>query len=216
MAKVCCICGKKIGFMEGTPYMDGEMCLGCSAKYSYLKNSNDPGEVQGAVDYFEPLMQGKELPLAARDELSGLILLAEERVKPGKEQEEKTQALSQGQANRILYLKQNHLITTGFDFQGYRIASYHGLVSGEVVLGTGFLSEFTASFADVFGVQSYSFAQKMTSAKLAAQEQLIRNATATGGNAIIGVDYDYITFGGNMIGVSVNGTAVEVVPENGE
>ena len=31
---------------------------------------------------------------------------------------------------------------------------------------------------------------------------------AKGGNAIIGVDFDYITFHGNMIGVVANGTSV--------
>lgn len=44
--------------------------------------------------------------------------------------------------------KKHHMVTTGFQFEGYEIVSYLGIVAGEVVLGTGFLSEFTSSFAD--------------------------------------------------------------------
>ncbi len=213
MAKECCICEKKIGFMEGTPHKGGDLCLTCNAKYSYLIDSNSLNEVQDAIEYFNPLMQREGLPQDIKEELSELILMAKERVKPETEKNENTHALSLEQKKRILFIKQNHLITTGFGFQGYQIVAYHGLVSGEVVLGTGFLSEITASFADLFGTQSNSFAQKMKDAKLAAQEQLIQNTVFAGGNAVIGVDFDYIIFGGNMLGVSVNGTAVKVVQE---
>lgn len=212
MAKECCICKKKIGFMEGTPFLGGEMCMVCNAKYLYLKDSNDLKEVQDAIDYFDPFVQNRGIPQGVREELSDLIFSAGERLKPVPEKEE-IQVRPQERANRISYINKNHLITTGFSFYGYNIVAYHGLVSGEIVLGTGFLSEVTASFADMLGVQSDSFAKKMKSVKLAAQEQLIKNAAAVGGNAIIGVDYDYITFGNNMIGVSANGTAVEVVPD---
>ena len=48
--------------------------------------------------------------------------------------------------NRIwIIVKKPHMVTTGFQFEGYEIVSYLGIVAGEVVLGTGFLSEFTSS-----------------------------------------------------------------------
>ena len=36
------------------------------------------------------------------------------------------------------------------------------------------------------------------------------NCIDKGGNAIIGIDFDYITFSNNMIGVVANGTAVRI------
>ena len=51
----------------------------------------------------------------------------------------------------------------------------------------------------------------MVEAKKAAQKILIDEALKAGGNAVIGVDFDYILFGNNMIGVSANGTSVKVV-----
>ena len=32
-----------------------------------------------------------------------------------------------------------HKLTTGYNFEGYQIMNYIGLVSGEIVIGTGFL-----------------------------------------------------------------------------
>ena len=211
MAKNCCICGGKIGFKEGTPAFGGELCLSCSAKISYLKDSQETEEVQNAIEYFNPLIQRQELSSEIKDSISASILLAKERITPDQTRQEQEKEISLEQAKRISFIKQNGLITTGYNFENYTIDQYHGLVSGEVVLGTGFLSEFTASFSDLFGTQTKGFAQKMRYVKEAALDQLIKNAAIAGGNAIIGVDFDYITFSSNMIGVSANGTAVEVV-----
>lgn len=41
------------------------------------------------------------------------------------------------------------------------------------------------------------------------------NSVSRGGNAIIGISFEYITFPNNMIGVGVNGTSV-VIKKNGQ
>ncbi len=102
------------------------------------------------------------------------------------------------------------MLTSGYDFDGYTIIKYIGVVSGQVVLGTGFLSEVSATFADFFGETSKKFEDKLETAKNAAIEKLIVKSLEKGANAIIGVDFDYITFHNNMIGVVANGTAVIV------
>lgn len=104
----------------------------------------------------------------------------------------------------------NHLMTTGFNFEGYEIQKYVGVISEEVVLGTGFISEFSAAVSDFFGGASNAFSRKLKAAKDAATEKLIASSILKGGNAIIGVDFDYITFASNMIGVIANGTSVVV------
>ena len=60
-------------------------------------------------------------------------------------------------------LKKNFKVTTGYNFDGYEIAEYLGIYSGEVVLGTGFISEFSASLSDIMGSRSNTFAKKMVS-----------------------------------------------------
>ena len=111
------------------------------------------------------------------------------------------------------YIAKQQMMTTGYDFVGYKIKKYIGIISGQVVLGTGFLSEFSASYADFFGAQSNKFASKLEQAKNAALGKLSDKSINMGGNAIIGVDFDYITFHGNLIGVVANGTSVVVEEE---
>ncbi|MCI8339554.1 MAG: YbjQ family protein [Lachnospiraceae bacterium] len=43
------------------------------------------------------------------------------------------------------------LLTSGFNFERYRITEYYGFVSGECAIGTGFLSELSLSVSDIFG-----------------------------------------------------------------
>lgn len=50
----------------------------------------------------------------------------------------------------------------------------------------------------------------MRAVKDNAIDQLRARAVCQDANAVIGVDFDYITFGNNMIGVSANGTAVVI------
>lgn len=47
-------------------------------------------------------------------------------------------------------------------------------------------------------------------AKKVAVEKLAIKSVQEGGNAIIGIDCDYITFANNMIGVVANGTSVVI------
>lgn len=117
---------------------------------------------------------------------------------------------AENEKKELDYREKHHMVTTGFQFEGYEIVSYLGIVAGEVVLGTGFLSEFTSSFADFFGVQSGIFEEKLETARHAAMDKLIKKSAALGGNAVIGIDIDYNMFSNNVIGVIANGTSVVI------
>ena len=104
----------------------------------------------------------------------------------------------------------NQILTTGYNFEGYNIVKYIGIISGETVLGAGFLSEFSASFSDILGDESSAFTDKLEAAKNTALDKLSVKSMEKGGNAIIGIDFDYITFSNNMIGVVANGTSVVI------
>lgn len=111
-------------------------------------------------------------------------------------------------------IENNALMTTGYDFVGYKIMEYHGIISGNVVIGTGFLSELSAGISDILGSQSDKFSGKIYEAEAQAKRLLVQRAVEVGGNAIIGIQYNYIPFSGNMIGLSIVGTAVLVTPNS--
>lgn len=103
-----------------------------------------------------------------------------------------------------------HMITSGYNFEGYRIKKYLGIVCGECVLGTGFSSSLNASFADFLGIESSSYNNKLQSARKLAESRAIMQSISKGGNALIGVDIDYVNFSADVIGVIYNGTSVVV------
>lgn len=104
----------------------------------------------------------------------------------------------------------NHMLTTGFSFEGYSISEYLGIVTGETIMGTGYFSDLSASISDLFGVEASEYSEKLRSAKQAVLKIMTKNSTDIGGNAIIGISYELMTFSGNMMGVSVTGTSVKV------
>ncbi len=104
----------------------------------------------------------------------------------------------------------NHKLTTSYNFDGYKITKYVNVISGNVVIGTGFFSEIVASFDDLFGTTSTPFENKMEKAKEIAVQKLIMKSALIGGNAIIGIDFDFFTLSNNMMAVSANGTSVVI------
>ena len=64
------------------------------------------------------------------------------------------------------------LLTSGYNFEGYKIKKYMGFCSGECVLGTGFFSALNAGVADFLGSNSSMYEEKLSKAKLAAIKEL--------------------------------------------
>ena len=104
------------------------------------------------------------------------------------------------------------LVTTTPNIEGKRIANYIGLVNGEAIIGSNLVRDFMANIRDVVGGRSGVYEQALREAKSIAIKEMIDQATRLGANAIIGVDLDYETIGGNgaILMVSANGTAVVI------
>ena len=87
-----------------------------------------------------------------------------------------------------------------------------GIVSGEAILGANIFKDFFASIRDIVGGRSQAYEQELRKAKEIALQEMENEADALGANAIVAVDLDYETIGsgqgGNMLMVSVSGTAV--------
>ena len=106
------------------------------------------------------------------------------------------------------------LITTTPNIEGKKIKSYHGLVTGEAILGANIFKDFFAGIRDIVGGRSSAYEKELKSARNIAMDMMTGEAYRLGCNAIIGVDLDYETIGisggGNMLMVSATGTAVKI------
>ena len=102
------------------------------------------------------------------------------------------------------------LLTTTNTVEGKRVVHYYGVVSGETIIGANIFRDFFASIRDIVGGRSSSYEQVLREAKATALKELQDEAAALGVNAVIGIDLDYETVGGNgsMLMVTASGTAV--------
>lgn len=104
------------------------------------------------------------------------------------------------------------IMTTGPNVEGRRITAYHGIVTGDAILGANVFKDVFAGIRDIVGGRSAAYEKELKQAKALALEEIQQAAEALGANAIVAVDLDYETVGqsGSMLMVSVSGTAVTV------
>ncbi len=102
------------------------------------------------------------------------------------------------------------LFTTTPTLQDKAITKYHGVVTGEVILGANIFKDLFASIRDIVGGRSNAYEKELEKARTIAFEEIESHARAFGANAVVGVDIDYETVGknGSMLMVSITVTAV--------
>jgi len=115
------------------------------------------------------------------------------------------------------------LMTTTPGFEGKTIASYHGIVMGQAVLGSNAperamgrfqrlrRGEFPG-FRKMMDTHFETFEKECRRVTDAALESLAEQASAVGGNAVAGVGFSYQPIGkrGGVVVVTASGTAVTV------
>jgi uncharacterized protein YbjQ (UPF0145 family) len=98
--------------------------------------------------------------------------------------------------------------------EGKRITQYHGVVTGEAILGANVFKDFFAGIRDIIGGRSAAYEKELRKAREIAFAEMEAQAKNLGANAVVGIDLDYenITMGnsGGMLMVTVSGTAVNV------
>lgn len=104
-------------------------------------------------------------------------------------------------------------VTTTHAVEGRSVAGYLGIVTGEAVMGTNFVSDWFAGIRDVFGGRSGSYQKLLNRAKDEAVADLRERAVELGADAVVGIDLDYQVIGGDqktLLLVVANGTAVKL------
>jgi uncharacterized protein YbjQ (UPF0145 family) len=105
------------------------------------------------------------------------------------------------------------LILTTPTIEGKNITKYHGLVTGDALLGANIYKDMFSGVRDVVGGRTSKYEEELTAARNLAMDSMKEKAEKKGANAIIGTRVAYHNLGGTMgntIMVTVSGTAVSV------
>ena len=101
-------------------------------------------------------------------------------------------------------------ITTTPSLEGRRIVRYLGVVAGEAIMGANVFKDLFAGIRDIVGGRSATYERELRRARTIALDELSQAAAELGATAVVGIDLDYETVGGqgSMLMVTVSGTAV--------
>lgn len=99
------------------------------------------------------------------------------------------------------------IVTTTPSVEGQRITRYHGIVTGEAILGANIFRDLFASVRDIVGGRSGAYEKELGRARETALREMEERAVLLGAGAIVGVDLDYEVIN-NMLMVTASGTAV--------
>lgn len=105
------------------------------------------------------------------------------------------------------------IITSTDTVPGREVHEIIGIVAGEAVLGVNVFRDLFAGLRDIVGGRSGGYQKSLREARDHALADLEAEAKSLGADAVIGLDIDYETIGGqggSMLMVSANGTAVRL------
>jgi uncharacterized protein YbjQ (UPF0145 family) len=102
------------------------------------------------------------------------------------------------------------LLSTTPTLEGRPIRQYHGVVSGDAIIGVNIFRDLFARVRDIIGGRAAGYEKALQEAKAAALADMADEAREKGANAVVGIDLDYETVGNSMLMVAASGTAVTV------
>jgi uncharacterized protein YbjQ (UPF0145 family) len=101
--------------------------------------------------------------------------------------------------------------TTSFDFAGYKITEYHGLVRGITVRSRSVVGNIGAGLQSLVGGNITLYTSLCEKAREEAYQLMLDHAEEMHANAVIGVRYDANEVASGITEVICYGTAVTVV-----
>ena len=104
------------------------------------------------------------------------------------------------------------MITTGFDFEGFRVTRYLGLVRGITVRSRSIFGSIGASLQQLAGGNISLYSELCEHARQEGFEIMVQHAEAMGANAVIGMRYDATEITPGVTEVLCYGTAVVIEP----
>ena len=105
-----------------------------------------------------------------------------------------------------------HMVTTAFDLDGYRIVRNLGVVRGITVRSRSILGTIGAGLQTIVGGNISLFTKLCEHTRAEAFDIMLQHAGGLGGNAVIGARYDATDVMQGVTEVLAYGTAVVVEP----
>lgn len=231
MAWKCMICNKKIetNFFGNwkCEFVGGKkVCHDCVKNIPSLKEwdpyaSDEQREKQkekiinemSNFKYSQELIEDMKVQLkVSEDDVAEYRKLRSMSKEEKEEYNEKKKEKHEKFHEEMLEVAKNHICTNSFNIEGHKITKYIQVVTEEVVVGTGAASAISSSVGDFIGGEIPSYSNKMAIARETATKRAVYKSALLGGNALIGVTVNYVTFDKDVIGVSVTGTSVTIEP----
>ncbi len=107
----------------------------------------------------------------------------------------------------------NLMVTTTFNFDGYKVSRHLGVVRGITVRSRSVVGSFGASVQQIFGGNISIYTELCEQARQEAFDLMMQHAQQIGANAIIGMRYDANEISDGVAEVLAYGTAVVVEPQ---
>jgi uncharacterized protein YbjQ (UPF0145 family) len=110
------------------------------------------------------------------------------------------------------YRLSEHMVTTAFTLDGFKIVRNLGVVRGITVRSRSIFGTLGGTFQTIVGGNISAFTKLCEHARAEAYDILIQHASEIGANAIIGMRYDANEIMNGVTEVLCYGTAVVVAP----
>ncbi|MBD5534999.1 MAG: YbjQ family protein [Lachnospiraceae bacterium] len=205
MAIICCVCGKKqsgwiTDYPLGSELENHRICAECGEKYHKIQNAKTLEDVFEEINYFK-----EQLAKGGQDEIVNRFFdLLFKGFETEKTFIDANTIIAEQRDNAI----SNIMVTSGYDFEGYKITKYCDFISAEAVFGMGMFKALLASVSSMAGAESEAFNKKIKETKAKSMYDIRKNALELGANAIIGLDIDFSTIASDMVVIIASGTAV--------
>lgn len=207
MAITCCICGRKqSGWIVDYPLSlelnDYRICKECGERYQKIQSAETLEDVSEELTYIRD-----QLSKGAQDEtVKEFFELVFDKDNSEKTLDDIDAAIKKQRDEAIGSV----MVTSGYNFEGYKITHYHDYISTETVLGMGAIKSLYATASNVVGIESEALNSKINDAKTKVIYDIRKKALELGANAIIGIDIDFTMFVETMVAVVASGTAVSI------
>ena len=208
MAKKCCVCGAKLGFLDAgwdiiSTFPDYLLCDTCHTKYRKLKSCSEE-EYENTIGIFRELLDSPNTPKAIKDQFP----LSQKQAAQKRIDE-------QVWAETVAKNFDAMILTTGSTIEGYRVVRYVDVVCEEVVFKNSFKNWLSAEFEDLgnaFTFQESEFSGSsdlIKRARLYAKNKFRNEVANLGANAALGVEFES-SIGSDIVRVAIFGTAVVI------
>ena len=204
----CCVCGNQISadqfFTPDESKPSFVFCDDCYRSFRRLALKPAEDEYNQIDQKFSSFMRNNQIPLSVRN----VYREADDCYWHNKE-------LATQYTDAYNSAIDNLLLTTGSNFEGYKVVKYIDIISCEIVFKNSFMNSLCAGIEYFFNALSFreremSGAMELIDrAKTYVMEKFRIKAVEIGANAVLGIDFE-TTFGSDIAKISINGTAVVV------